>query len=100
MRLRFAKRVGADHGVLTDTDGGVQDVLDYTGGSADIVMDFMGEEGTPEKVLRMLRNGGTYNDLAELIELAHQDKVRITSQTFPLTEANTVLHDLDQGKIV
>jgi threonine dehydrogenase-like Zn-dependent dehydrogenase len=75
-RLRSAWRVVADYGVLTDTDGGVQDVLNYTGGGADIVMHFVGEEGTPEKGLRMLRNGGTYNDLAELIELAHRDKVR------------------------
>ncbi len=130
-RLDFARRLGADHGVLTGQDGGVKGVRDYAGGGVDIVMDFVGEKGTPEKALQMLRKGGTYsiigyggtvapktidmifqewkivgnlvgtyNDLAELMELAHQGKVQIASQTFPLSEANAVLHDLDQGKIV
>ena len=130
-RLAFARRLGADHGVLTGSDGGVKGVLDYTEGGAEIVMDFVGEKGTPENALHMLRNGGTYsivgyggtvapttleminrelkivgnlvgtyNELVELMELAHQDRVHITSQTFPLAEANSVLRDLDQGKIV
>ena len=43
---------------------------------------------------------GSYTDLAELMELAHQGKVHITSATFPLADANDVLHDLDAGKIV
>lgn len=130
-RLAFARRLGADHGVLTGQDGGVTGVLDYTNGGADVVIDFVGEKGTPEKALRMLRKGGTYsivgyggtvapttlemvnrelqvvgnlvgtyNDLAELMELAHQGKVEIASQTYSLADANDVLHDLDVGKIV
>ena len=43
---------------------------------------------------------GTYNDLSELMELNHQGRVHISSTTFPLSEAVTVLHDLDAGKIV
>ena len=34
------------------------------------------------------------------MELHHQGKVHITSATFPLRDAVTVLHDLDAGKIV
>lgn len=131
-RLDFAKRLGADHAVLAGQDGGAKDILDYTGGAgAEVIMDFVGEKGTPEKAFPMLKKGGTYsiigyggivarptaemilrelnivgnlvgsyNDLAELMELAHQGKVHITSQTFPLENANDVLHDLDAGKIV
>ena len=132
-RLEFALKLGADHAVLAGEDGGIRGVLDYTEGrGADIVMDFVGEHGTPEKAFKMLRPKGgvysiigyggtvapttldminremkivgnlvgTYNDLAELMELNHQGKIHITSFTFPLSEAVTVLHDLDTGKIV
>lgn len=130
-RLAFARRLGADHGVLTGSDGGVQGTLDYTNGGADIVMDFVGEKGTPETAGKMLRKGGTYSiigyggtvtrttlemifrelkivgnlvgtytDLAELMELAHEGKVKIESVEFPLDSAADVLHDLDAGKIV
>jgi D-arabinose 1-dehydrogenase-like Zn-dependent alcohol dehydrogenase len=37
-------------------------------------------------------------DLAELMELNHQGKVKITAQQFPL-EAADVLRALDQGQI-
>ena len=131
-RLEFARSLGADHAIQSGSDGGVRDVLDYTEGrGADIVMDFVGEHGTPERCLQMLRKGGTYsiigyggtvapttldmvfrelkvvgnlvgtyNDLAELMELNHQGKVHIASSTFPLADAAEVLHDLDAGKIV
>lgn len=130
-RIDFARNIGADHGVVTGTDGGVKGVLDYSDGGADVVMDFVGEKGTPEAGMAMLRNGGTYSiigyggtvspttlrmifselkivgnlvgsytDLAELMELARQGKVHITSSTFPLASANDVLHDLDAGKII
>lgn len=130
-RLTFAQRLGADHGVLTGQDGGIAGVLNYTNGGADVVMDFVAERGTPDKAMKMLRNGGTYSiigyggtvtpttlemifhelkivgnlvgtysDLAELMELAHQGKVHIASAEYPLDSANDVLRDLDAGKIV
>lgn len=132
-RLEFARKLGADHAILSGEDGGLRGIMDYTEGrGADIVMDFVGEHGTPEKSLKLLRPKGgvysiigyggvvapttldminremkivgnlvgTYNDLAELMELNHQGKIHITSFTFPLSEATTVLHDLDTGKIV
>jgi D-arabinose 1-dehydrogenase-like Zn-dependent alcohol dehydrogenase len=42
---------------------------------------------------------GTYNDLAELMELNHQGKVKITAQQFPLEDAANVLHELDAGRV-
>jgi D-arabinose 1-dehydrogenase-like Zn-dependent alcohol dehydrogenase len=61
-RLELARQLGADHGVPAGEDGGVAAVLEYTGGTgADVVLDFVGEHGTPEKALRMLRKGGTYS---------------------------------------
>ena len=42
---------------------------------------------------------GTYNDLAELMELNHEGKVKITAQQFPLEEAADVLAALDAGRI-
>ncbi|MDI3316552.1 MAG: NAD(P)-dependent alcohol dehydrogenase [Bacillota bacterium] len=61
-RLAFARELGADHWVLAGEDGGVKEVLAYTDGvGADVVLDFVGEHGTPEKALKMLRKGGTYS---------------------------------------
>jgi NAD+-dependent secondary alcohol dehydrogenase Adh1 len=42
---------------------------------------------------------GTYNDLAELMELNHEGKVKITAQQFPLENAADVLHELDAGRV-
>jgi D-arabinose 1-dehydrogenase-like Zn-dependent alcohol dehydrogenase len=42
---------------------------------------------------------GTYNDLAELMELNRQGKVQITAQQFPLEDAADVLDALDAGKV-
>jgi D-arabinose 1-dehydrogenase-like Zn-dependent alcohol dehydrogenase len=42
---------------------------------------------------------GTYNDLAELMELNRQGKVKITAQQFPLENAADVLHELDAGRV-
>jgi len=131
-RLALARSLGADHGILAADDGGVQGVLDYTNGvGADVILDFVGEHGTPDYALKMVRKGGTYciigyggivapttldminrelnilgsivgtyNDLAELMELNHQGKVTIHSSTFPLSDAADVLNELDQGRII
>jgi D-arabinose 1-dehydrogenase-like Zn-dependent alcohol dehydrogenase len=130
-RLEFARRLGADDAFLSTQNGGVDAVREATEGKgADIVMDFVGEHGTPDNAIKMLRRGGTYsqigyggtltiptvdlllgeysilgnivgtyNDLAELMELNHQGKVQITAQQFPLEDAADVLHELDAGRI-
>ncbi len=130
-KLDFAKRLGADEAFHSALDGGVSAVREATEGlGADIIFDYVGEHGTPDTALKMLRRGGTYsqigyggtltintvdlllgefnivgnivgtyNDLAELMELAHEGKVRISAQQFPLEDAADVLHELDAGHI-
>jgi D-arabinose 1-dehydrogenase-like Zn-dependent alcohol dehydrogenase len=130
-RLDFARRLGADEAFHSALDGGVNAVRESTAGQgADIILDFVGEQGTPDTALKMLRRAGTYsqigyggtlsirtvdlllgeftiignivgtyNDLAELMELNHQGKVKITAQQFPLEDAAHVLHELDGGRI-
>jgi D-arabinose 1-dehydrogenase-like Zn-dependent alcohol dehydrogenase len=130
-RLDFARRLGADEAFQSGIEGGVTAVREATDGrGADIVFDYVGERGTPDTAIKMLRRGGTYaqigyggtltiptvdlllgeftifgnivgtfSDLAELMELNRQGKVRITAQQFPLEDAAEVLHLLDQGQI-
>jgi D-arabinose 1-dehydrogenase-like Zn-dependent alcohol dehydrogenase len=130
-RLDFARRLGADEAFHSAVDGGVSAVREFTNGQgADIVMDYVGEHGTPDTAMKMLRRGGTYsqigyggsltvrtvdlllgefsivgnivgtyNDLAELMELNRQGKVKITAQQFPLEDAAQVLQALDAGRV-
>jgi D-arabinose 1-dehydrogenase-like Zn-dependent alcohol dehydrogenase len=130
-RLDFALRLGADEAFHSALDGGVNAVREATHGEgADIILDFVGEHGTPDTSLKMLHRGGTYsqigyggtltirtvdlllgeyalvgnivgtyNDLAELMELNHQGKVKITAQQFPLEDAPDVLRQLNEGKV-
>jgi NAD+-dependent secondary alcohol dehydrogenase Adh1 len=42
---------------------------------------------------------GTYNDLAELMTLAAQDKVKLHTRTYPLDAVNDAMDDLDAGRL-
>jgi len=42
---------------------------------------------------------GSYNDLAELMTLAAQGKVRLHTRTYPLEEAVQAMDDLDHGRL-
>jgi NAD+-dependent secondary alcohol dehydrogenase Adh1 len=42
---------------------------------------------------------GTYNDLAELMTLAAQDKVKLHTRTYPLEAVNDAMDDLDAGRL-
>lgn len=42
---------------------------------------------------------GNYNDLAELMTLTAQGKVKLHTAVYPLDEALTAIHDLDTGKL-
>ena len=42
---------------------------------------------------------GSYNDLAELMTLTAQDKVKLHTAIYPLDAANDAIHDLDSGKL-
>jgi len=55
----LAASVGAD--VTLDADGAAETVLEATGGrGADVVLDFVGEKGTPALAIEIIRQGGTY----------------------------------------
>ena len=57
--LQLAKDMGFEHRVMGGGSA-VDDLRRLTGGGADAVLDFVGEKGTPEQGLAMLRKGGTY----------------------------------------
>lgn len=131
-RIKFAKELGADEGVIADSDGGVNGVLKLTENvGADVVIDFVGEHSTPRNAIKMIRKGGiysivgyggefsnttldfisreimvvgnlvgTYNELAELVNLYSQGKVKLKTQVFSLSQANEVLEMLKKGKIM
>ena len=42
---------------------------------------------------------GSYNDLAELMVLAAQDRVRLHTRTYPLEQVNQAMDDLDAGRL-
>ncbi|GAA1904628.1 NAD(P)-dependent alcohol dehydrogenase [Lapillicoccus jejuensis] len=58
--LELAKSIGADEGVLGDGHE-VETVLDLTGGfGAEVVVDFVGENGSTKKGIDMTRQAGDY----------------------------------------
>jgi NAD+-dependent secondary alcohol dehydrogenase Adh1 len=42
---------------------------------------------------------GTFNDLAELMTLTAQGKVRLHTRTYPLDAVNEAMDDLDAGRL-
>ncbi len=42
---------------------------------------------------------GNYSDLVELMELAHRGRVKLATQPYKLSDANTALHDLHHGRV-
>jgi NAD+-dependent secondary alcohol dehydrogenase Adh1 len=55
----LAAKLGA-HNVFDDVEA-VPSIIDLTGGlGADVVIDFVGEQDTPQQAIQMLRQGGTY----------------------------------------
>ena len=128
--LKLAEQLGAQHTVVAD-GGHVDAVRDLTDGAgADVVLDFVAEQGAENDGFAMTARAGsyfvigyggtltiptldvisterniignivgTYNDLAELMELNRQGKVQITAQQFALEDAADVLHELDAGRV-
>ncbi|ONI69907.1 alcohol dehydrogenase [Kribbella sp. ALI-6-A] len=128
--LDKALALGAHSTVLSD-GGQVGKVLDETGGEgAQVVLDFVGENGTEADGIAMTRNSGSYfvigyggtvdvptidvisreinvvgnlvgsyNDLADLMELAAQGRVRLATKQYSLDDALTALDDLDGGRV-
>ena len=59
--LELAKSIGADHTVLStgDDEALVAQIADITSGGADVVFDYVGEEGTELLTPRLMRNRGS-----------------------------------------
>jgi NAD+-dependent secondary alcohol dehydrogenase Adh1 len=128
--LKLAESLGANCTIVADGRQ-VDAVKDLTNGDgADVVLDFVAEEGAENAGFAMTRPGGsysvigyggelrvptldiiaternvignivgTYNELAELMVLAQSGKVTLHTKTYPLTEAQEALHDLDTGQV-
>jgi NAD+-dependent secondary alcohol dehydrogenase Adh1 len=128
--LELAKSIGADHGVVAN-NGQVEQVLELTDGNgAEVVIDFVGEQGAERAGVGMLRRAGSYfvigyggainvptidiisteinfvgnlvgtfNDLAELMTLAAQGKVKLHTKSYPLDAVNDAMDDLDAGRL-
>jgi D-arabinose 1-dehydrogenase-like Zn-dependent alcohol dehydrogenase len=61
-RLALAKKLGADHCVVSDPETVEKEVLDLSEGrGADVVLDLVGNRSTPDQALRMIKKGGTYS---------------------------------------
>ncbi|HLI46529.1 MAG TPA: NAD(P)-dependent alcohol dehydrogenase [Geobacterales bacterium] len=129
-RLRFAKDMGADYAFLVNdaekeiekiTDrtgldaildfvgehntpslalkilkrGGVYSIIGYGGEFRNLTVDFIVRE------ISVIGNlVGTYTELAELVELYNQGKVKLKIQRFQLESINELLEDLKKGKII
>ena len=65
-KVEFAKQLGADAAFPAGKDGGLKDVLDFTNGiGADVVLDFVADQGTPDAGVKMIKKGGTYCIIGE-----------------------------------
>lgn len=75
-------------------DGGFHHVIGY-GGNIDLpTIDIISRE------ISVIGNlVGTYNDLEELMALTARGSVSMTTTTYPLSQANQALDDLDAGEI-
>ncbi len=75
--------------------GGTYSVVGYGGAVNVPTLDFVNRE------INIVGNlVGTYNELAELMELNRQGQVAITAQQFPLQDAPRVMAMLDRGEIM
>ncbi len=128
--LKLAEQLGARHTVVAD-GGQVAAVQQLTGGAgAEVVLDFVAEQGAEMDGWNMTRPAGsyfvigyggtltiptldiisterniignivgTYNDLAELMDLAQAGKVTLHTRTYPLQSAAEAFADLDAGRV-
>jgi NAD+-dependent secondary alcohol dehydrogenase Adh1 len=128
--LKLAEQLGANHTVVADGNQ-VEAVKDLTNGNgANVVLDFVAEEGAENEGFEMTAAAGsyfvigyggtlhiptldiisterniignivgTYNELAELMDLAQAGKVTLHTRTYPLDAAVEALGDLDAGRV-
>lgn len=132
--LEHARSWGADHAVLSQSDGShLEQVRELTGGAgAQVVLDFVGEHGAQQDAVALLGSHGldvvvgyggtlqvdilpqlltpeasivgstvgTYTELVELVALVRRGAVRLATTTFPLTDINLALAQLEAGQLI
>jgi NAD+-dependent secondary alcohol dehydrogenase Adh1 len=82
--LEFAKTIGADHGVVADGTQ-VDQVKDLTGGNgAEVVLDFVGEEGAEKDAWQMTRRAGSH------FVIGYGGKVELPTIEIISTERNVI----------
>ncbi len=75
--------------------GGIYSIVGYGGTVENSTSNMVGKE------LTIIGNMvGTYNELAELMELNRQGKVNTTFKMFPLSDAAGAMEMLDRGEIL
>ncbi|WP_273888467.1 NAD(P)-dependent alcohol dehydrogenase [Rubrobacter naiadicus] len=127
--LSLAKEIGADETVRVEdgyvekvlemTGGGAEVVIDFVGergaekdawkmtrqGGSHFVVGYGGVVEVPTIDIISTERSivgnlvGTYNDLAELMELTAQGKVKLHTKTYPLEEVNSAIADLNEGRL-
>jgi NAD+-dependent secondary alcohol dehydrogenase Adh1 len=128
--LKLAAELGATDTVVADGNqvAGVQDLTN--GAGADVVFDFVAEQGAENDGFAMTARAGSYyvigyggqveiptldiisternivgnivgsyNELAELMDLAQAGKVTLHTKTYPLESATDAVADLDAGRV-
>ena len=128
--LKLAAEIGATDTVVADGKH-IDAVKDLTNGAgADVVLDFVAEQGAENEGFAMTARAGsyyvigyggqveiptldiisternivgnivgTYNELAELMDLAQAGKVTLHTKTYPLDAATDAVADLDAGRV-
>jgi len=108
-RLEFAEKLGADKVALAHDDGGVAEILKLTGGKgADVILDFVAENGTPAYALRYLKKtlDGTYiavgygGDIRPTtLDLISQEKNILGSMVGSYSELTELMELNHQGRV-
>ncbi len=82
--LEYAKTIGANHGVVAD-GGQVDKVKELTGGNgAEVVLDFVGEEGAEKDAWAMTRRAGSH------FVIGYGGKVEVPTIEIISTERNVI----------
>jgi NAD+-dependent secondary alcohol dehydrogenase Adh1 len=81
--LKLAEQLGANHTVVAD-GGHVDAVTDLTGGGADVVLDFVAEEGAENEGFAMTRPHGSY------FVIGYGGEIRIPTLDIISTERNII----------
>lgn len=128
--LDLVSGMGPDHTVLADGSEAdrVRELTD--GNGADVVFDYVAEQGAEAVGWNLTRRGGshyvigyggtvnvptidiisternivgnlvgTHNDLAELMELTAQGKIKLHTRTYQLDAATDAMNDLNAGRL-